>query len=137
MFSIGQLSRATGVKVTTIRYYEQMGLIAHEGRTEGNQRRYSQAGLDRLAFIRHARELGLSLEAIRTLVGLEGKGGAACAESHAIAEAHLRDIRDRIRRLQALERELVRIRDSCDGRGEGGCSILAAFGDHGLCAGSH
>ena len=137
MFSIGQLSRATGVKVTTIRHYEQMGLIAHEGRTEGNQRRYSQAGLDRLAFIRHARELGLSLEAIRTLVGLEGKGGAACAESHAIAEAHLRDIRDRIRRLQALERELVRIRDSCDGTGAGGCSILTAFGDHDLCAGSH
>ena len=137
MFSIGQLSRATGVKVTTIRYYEQMGLLNHEGRTSGNQRRYSQAGLERLAFIRHARELGLSLEAIRALVALEGKGGAACAESHAIAEAHLRDIRDRIRQLKALERELVRIKASCRGDGAGKCSILTAFGDHDLCEGGH
>ena len=137
MFSIGQLSRATGVKVTTIRYYEQMGLIAHEGRTAGNQRRYSQAGLDRLGFIRHARDLGLSLEAIRALVALEGKGGEICAQSHAIAEAHLADVRDRIGRLKALERELVRIKASCDGKGSGGCSILTAFGDHDLCDASH
>ena len=137
MFSIGQLSRATGVKVTTIRYYEDMGLIAHEGRTAGNQRRYSQAGLDRLGFIRHARDLGLSLEAIRALVALEGMGGETCAQSHAIAEAHLADVRDRIRRLKALERELVRIKASCDGDGEGPCSIVMAFGDHDLCEGSH
>ncbi len=137
MFSIGQISRRTGVKVTTIRYYEQMGLIKCEGRTEGNQRRYSQAGLERLAFIRHARDLGLSLEAIRALVALESKGGAACAESHAIAEAHLADIRDRIRRLQALERELVRISASCDGSGDGPCSLFEAFGDHRLCEGAH
>ncbi len=137
MFSIGQLSRATGVKVTTIRYYEQQGLLAHQGRSRGNQRRYSQAGLDRLNFIRHARDLGLSLGAIRALIRLEGKGGAACADSHAIAEAHLKDVRDRIRRLKALERELVRIRESCDGKGDGPCSILTAFGDHGLCQGRH
>ncbi len=137
MFSIGQLSRATGVKVTTIRYYEEMGLIAHEGRTAGNQRRYSQAGLDRLGFVRHARDLGLSLESIRALVALEGKDGTACAESHAIAEAHLHDVRDRIRRLKSLERELVRIQASCDGTGAGPCSIVTAFGDHGLCAGGH
>lgn len=135
MYSIGQLSRATGVKVTTIRYYEQMGLIAHDGRTAGNQRRYGQAGLDRLGFIRHARDLGLSLEAIRALVALEGDG--ACAKSHAIAEAHLQDVRDRIRRLKALERELVRIKASCKGDGSGPCSILTAFGDHGLCSGGH
>ncbi len=137
MFSIGQLSRATGVKVTTIRYYEEMGLIAHDGRTAGNQRRYSQAGLDRLGFIRHARDLGLSLEAIRALVALEGKGAEACVESHAIAEAHLADVRDRISRLKALERELVRIKASCDGGGSGPCSIVTAFGNHELCTGGH
>jgi len=137
VFSIGQLSRATGVKVTTIRYYEGMGLIAHAGRTAGNQRRYSQAGLNRLGFIRHARDLGLSLEAIRALVALEGTGGEACAQSHAIAQAHLQDVRDRIRRLKALERELVRIKASCSGDGAHSCSILTAFGDHDLCGGSH
>lgn len=137
MFSIGQLSRATGVKVTTIRYYEQVGLLSHAGRSAGNQRRYTQAGLDRLGFIRHARDLGLSLEAIRALVALEGKGGEVCAESHAIAEAHLADVRDRIARLKALERELVRIQASCDGNGAGACTIITAFGDHDLCDGRH
>ena len=137
MFSIGQISRRTGVKVTTIRYYEQMGLIKCEGRSEGNQRRYSQAGLERLSFIRHARDLGLSLEAIRALVALEGKGGEACTESHRIAETHLANIRDRIMRLKALEQELERISASCDGKGDGACSILTAFGAHGQCEGHH
>ena len=55
MFSIGQLSRRTGVKIPTIRYYEQMQLIAPDGRTAGNQRRYTKDGLARLAFIKHSR----------------------------------------------------------------------------------
>ncbi|HEX2146766.1 MAG TPA: MerR family transcriptional regulator, partial [Pseudorhizobium sp.] len=58
MYSIGDLSRRTGVKVPTIRYYEQMGLITAAHRSEGNQRRYEKTDLERLAFIRHARDLG-------------------------------------------------------------------------------
>ncbi len=58
MLSIGELSKRTGVKVPTIRYYEQMGLIREADRSEGNQRRYEKADLDRLAFIRHARISG-------------------------------------------------------------------------------
>ena len=65
MFSIGDLSRRTGVKVPTIRYYEQMGLVAAPERSEGNQRRYSRHELERLAFIRHARDLGFAVEDIR------------------------------------------------------------------------
>ena len=58
MLTIGDLSKATGVKVPTIRYYEQMGLIYPAERSEGNQRRYSSEERERLAFIRHARDLG-------------------------------------------------------------------------------
>ena len=58
MYSIGELSRRTGVKVPTIRYYEQMGLMPEGERTQGNQRRYRRDELERLAFIRHARDLG-------------------------------------------------------------------------------
>jgi len=58
MFSIGELSRLTNVKVPTIRYYEDAGLLHPNGRSAGNQRRYDQKGLERLSFIRHARELG-------------------------------------------------------------------------------
>ncbi len=137
MFSIGQLSKRTGVKVPTIRYYEEMGLIENAGRTAGNQRRYSQAGLDRLHFIRHCRDLGLHLDDIRTLIQLEGKGGDVCPESHAIAERHLADIRHRIARLQALEAELDRIRHACSGHPSGSCEILTAFGDHSHCDSEH
>lgn len=61
MYSIGQISRRTGIKVPTIRYYEDMGLIEPADRTEGNQRRYDAAGLEKLGFIKHARDLGFSI----------------------------------------------------------------------------
>jgi len=134
MYSIGQMSRRTGVKVTTIRYYEAMGLIAHDGRTAGNQRRYGAAGLERLGFIRHARALGLSLEAIGELIALDP---ANHAETHRIATEHLADVREKIQRLRRLEGELERIVESCDGGAEHGCDILAALGDHGQCDGAH
>ena len=58
MLSIGDLGKATGVKVPTIRYYEQIGLLAPPRRSPGNQRLYDEAARKRLAFIRHARDLG-------------------------------------------------------------------------------
>lgn len=134
MFSIGQLSRRTGVKVPTIRYYEGLGLIVPEGRTEGNQRRYDKAGLDRLAFIRHARDLGLPLEAIRELIAIDP---TSHADTHRIATTHLADVRQRIARLRQLEAELARIVQSCDGGPGHECDILAALGDHGKCDGAH
>ncbi|MBV7408078.1 helix-turn-helix domain-containing protein [Maritimibacter sp. DP1N21-5] len=134
MFSIGDLSRRTGVKVPTIRYYEQIGLIAADERTEGNQRRYSPAGLDRLAFIRHARDLGLPLDDIRALLSLDPDDHAA---THAIAHTHLAAIRARMNRLRRLEAELQRIVATCDGQDSHDCSVLHAFGDHDLCAHDH
>ena len=70
MLTIGALGRKTGTKVQTIRYYEQIGLMPEPDRTEGGQRRYGDNEQDRLAFIRHARQLGFSLEAIRELLDL-------------------------------------------------------------------
>lgn len=137
MFSIGQMSRRTGVKIPTIRYYEGEGLIAPEGRSAGNQRRYDQAGLDRLTFIKHARDLGLGLEAIRALMGLDTRDAKDHADVHRIAGAHLADVQSRIRRLQRLEAELQRIQTSCDQRQTEGCAILQAFGDHDLCDAPH
>ncbi|MDU8929338.1 helix-turn-helix domain-containing protein [Alisedimentitalea sp. MJ-SS2] len=134
MFSIGDLSRLTGVKVPTIRYYEQIGLVEPDGRTAGNQRRYGPEGLERLTFIRHGRDLGLPLERIRALLALDPKDHAS---THRIAEDQLDDVRDRIARLKALERELIRISKSCTGEGEAECSVLRAFGSHEDCAGPH
>lgn len=78
MFSIGELSKRTKVKVPTIRYYEEMGLLAEAERTSGNQRRYDKTGLERLSFIRHARDLGFSIGAISSLIELQEHPDRSC-----------------------------------------------------------
>ncbi|MGI3166542.1 MerR family transcriptional regulator [Pseudooceanicola sp. 200-1SW] len=136
MLSIGHLSRATGVKVPTIRYYEEAGLMPAPERSAGGQRRYGRADLDRLHFIAHGRGLGLSLEAIRHLLELSDKG-RDCADAHQIAARHLGDIRARIARLQRLEAELERLAQTCDHAPGEACGLIAALGDHGQCLGEH
>ncbi|WP_417767535.1 MerR family transcriptional regulator [Stappia sp.] len=137
MYSIGELSRQCGVKVPTIRYYEQQGLIEEPPRSAGNQRRYSQAARDRLTFIRHARDLGLSLEAIRELLHLSENPQMPCAEAHQIAGSHLAGIRERIARLQKLEGELSRVLASCHGETVGECNVIHTLADHALCETEH
>lgn len=136
MYSIGALSRATGVKIPTIRYYEGAGLLPEAERSAGNQRRYDRAGLDRLRFIAHARNLGLSLDAIRRLLELSDKG-RDCTDAHQIARAHLSDIRARISRLERLETELERLSEACDHAPGECCGLIEALGDHGQCLGPH
>ena len=138
MFSIGELSRRTNVKVPTIRYYEESGLLDAPERTEGNQRRYDAAGLERLSFIKHARDLGFSIEAIAALIELQGHPDRSCAEVTDIASAQLSDVRAKIKRLRALEKELVRISKGCDGNGvTEDCYVLASLADHDLCEREH
>ncbi len=136
MLTIGELSRRTGVKVPTIRWYEQAGLIEEPGRTAGNQRRYGDADLERLAFIRHARDLGLGIEAIRELIDLGGHPDRPCADADRIASAHLANVRERIARLKRLETELARIAD-CGGHTVGECHVMKALADHDQCATEH
>ena len=135
--SIGELSRHTGVKVTTIRFYENEGLMPLPERNAGNQRRYEAHHLARLHFIRHGRDLGLSMGAVRELVELSDQPTHSCEEANRIASEHLADIRNRIMRLRSLEEELARIAKSCQGGVIGQCSVIAALGDHGLCKGEH
>lgn len=137
-FSIGDMSRRTGVKVPTIRYYEKEGLLETPVRTSGNQRRYGQAALDRLGFIRHCRDLGLPMPAIRDLIELAQHPDTPCAEADRIAADQLDAVRRRIAHLQRLESELARIAASCQGAHTiTDCNVLKAFADHGLCRGEH
>ena len=138
MFSIGELSRRTKVKVPTIRYYEDVGLLPAPDRTEGNQRRYDKSGLERLSFIRHARDLGFSIEAISSLLALQDYPDRSCAAATEITVAQLADVRVKIRRLRALEKELVRIEKGCDGDGVSeDCYVLTSLADHDLCQREH
>lgn len=134
MFSIGELSKRTQVKVPTIRYYEEMGLLPVPVRTEGNQRRYNAAGLERLSFIKHARDLGFSIEAISALIELQNHPDQSCQAATEIAVAQLSDVRQKIKKLRSLEKELKRISKGCDGEGiSAECYVLASLADHGLC----
>ncbi|MBP2547580.1 DNA-binding transcriptional MerR regulator [Neorhizobium galegae] len=137
MLSIGELSKRTGVKVPTIRYYEQMGLLAAVERSGGNQRRYSRTDLERLAFIRHARDLGFEIERIRELIALSNHPKDACEGADRIALAHLSDVRDKIDRLKKLEHELERIVSHCSGHTVEDCYVIRALSDHGLCDHEH
>ena len=138
MFSIGELSKRTKVKVPTIRYYEEMGLLSEPERTEGNQRRYDVAGLERLSFVKHARDLGFSIEAISELIELQGHPDRSCQAANDIAVSQLSEVRAKIKRLRALEKELVRISKGCSGEGVSqDCYVLASLAEHELCGNDH
>lgn len=137
MYSIGELSQHTGVKIPTIRYYEQMGLIEAPARSEGNQRRYLKSGVDRLSFIKHSRDLGLSIGDIRELVELSNSPEKSCVEANEIAKNHLASIRARIKQLKSLEKELSRIATKCTGDNVGECYVIEALSKHSLCETEH
>ncbi len=138
MFSIGELSKRTKVKIPTIRYYEEMGLLAEAERTSGNQRRYDSVGLERLSFIRHARDLGFSIEAVALLIELQEHPDRSCEAATNIAVSQLSEVRDKIKRLNRLEKELTRISKGCDGSGKSeDCYVLSSLADHKLCKSDH
>ena len=137
MLPIGKLSAATGVKVPTIRYYEQIGLLPEPGRSEGNQRLYDRAARDRLAFIRHARDLGFPLEAIRELLSLTGAPGHSCEAADEIARRQLTEVEARITRLEALRSELQRMISHQSGGTIAECRVIEVLGNHQLCQHDH
>lgn len=136
MFSIGELSKRTGVKIPTIRYYEQMGLIEPPERSEGNQRRYNTDGLRRLSFIRHSRDLGFTIEDVKGLLELSHHPEDPCHNAHSIAIQHLKDVQGRIAKLRRLERELKRI-SKCDAGHIADCAVIETLADHSLCETEH
>lgn len=137
MLTIGKLSEATGVKVPTIRYYEQIALLPEPERSTGNQRLYGKAAKDRLKFIRHARDLGFPLEAIRELLGLSDDPNRSCAAADQIANRQLRAVNARISRLIALRDELQRMLQQCSCGTIADCRVIEVLGNHEHCAHDH
>ena len=125
--SIGRLAAITGVKVPTIRFYEQNGLIAPPRRTQGRQRRYDPDDVRRLHFIRHARDLGFSVEDIRQLLSLTERPAMSCDTATDIARHHLRQVEGKIARLRLIRSELKRMIEACGGGAAADCRILDAL----------
>ena len=136
--TIGRLSAETGVKVPTIRFYEKIGLLEEPPRTASDRRLYDGAATRRLAFIRHARQLGFEIDDIRALLALSDEPDQPCTEVNRIAERQLAAVETRIAGLQALHAELTRIQAaSCSGGRISDCRVIEALGNHAHCDGLH
>ena len=126
--SIGAVARETGLTVPTVRYYEEVGLLPPQPRTESGQRHFNQAAVRRLAFIRRCRDFGFSIDSVKELVGLVDHPERPCMEVRDIAATHLQQVRDKLQELQALEQSLAGFVASCNGACAGGpavdCTIL-------------
>lgn len=134
---IGRLARATGVKVPTIRFYEQIGLLPQPERTASDRRMYGDRDQHRLAFIKHARQLGFSIDAIRDLLDLSDHPDRPCDQANALAAAQLRTAEAKIRQLESLRSELKRMVDAaCCGQ-VADCRVIEALSDHSLRQSDH
>jgi MerR family transcriptional regulator, mercuric resistance operon regulatory protein len=122
---IGQLATAADTAPDTIRYYERIGLLPRVPRTSGRQRIYGEVDLQRLRFIRRARALGFTLEAIGSLLALAAPGRRSCASVREIAARHLRDVQERLAELRRLERALAETVARCTGKAAPTCAVLS------------
>lgn len=128
--SIGGASRATGVHIETIRYYERIGVMPAPRRSEAGHRAYDGVQVRRLRFVRRSRELGFGLDRIRAMLRLADDGALTCGEIHAITVDHLAEVQRKIADLRKLERVLGTISADCS-RGEvPDCPVVdALFGE--------
>lgn len=131
--SIGVASIRSGVKIVTIRYYEQIGLLGEPARAANNRRTFNAADLRRLTFIRHARELGFEIDAIRQLLALADQPDRPCHEVDAIAQRHLVEIESRMKRLKALRTEVSRMIMQCSKGAVSDCRIIDVLAHHEHC----
>ena len=127
---IGQLARRAEVGVETVRFYEREGLLEEPARRPSGYRQYDEGVVDRLRFIRRAKQLGFTLKEIRELLSLRIDPATTCGDVKSRAEAKLEDIAAKIRSLQRMKRALVKLTKACSGRGAASeCPILESLGE--------
>lgn len=125
--SIGELARLAGCKLETVRYYERVGLMKAPPRTKGGHRLYGADAAGRLTFIRRARELGFTIEDIRSLLGLVDRRAVTCAKVFSITSHQLDIVRAKIVDLKKLERVLCEMAVSCKGGNVPECPVIEAL----------
>lgn len=130
-FTIGELSRRTGVGIETIRYYERIGLLPRTPRTLGGHRAFGIKSCRTLTFIKRSRELGFGLEDVRSLLSLRDTQGT-CKDVRAIAARHLVGVRAKMRDLLRLEGVLAHAIACCSGDEGTPCPVLNSL-DNGCC----
>jgi len=125
---IGRLAAQANVSVDTVRYYERAELLPSPSRTASGYRTYPAVTVERLRFIRRAKDLGFSLDEIRDLLALSDQRGTGVSEIREIAARRLADVETRLMELSRLRDGLKQLVDACPGHGDPGvCPIVSAF----------
>jgi Hg(II)-responsive transcriptional regulator len=135
-YTIGVLSRESGVKVETIRYYERSGLLSPPARAASGYRRYGEGDIKRLRFIRRGRELGFGMGEIKTLLQLADQPQQPCHEADQMVQAHLVEIDAKIRDLQAIRAVLEQIAQ-CPSQTAEHCYLLETLDQRVCCLPEH
>lgn len=125
-FLIGDAARQSGVSAANIRFYEKEGLLKAGGRSDNGYRFYSAGDVHQLRFIRLCRALDMSLDEVRTLLGLDLKIKSHCATARGALDVHLVNVRARLEEMKALERDLQALRSRCDGT-DSHCHLIEAL----------
>lgn len=123
----GELARRSGCNLETIRYYEDIGLMPPPARTEAGHRLYAEGDQRRLRFVLRARELGFSIEEIRSLLSMALSADYTCCEIHALTMEHLKTVAGKIADLKKLERTLSHTASCCDRSESQDCPIMDAL----------
>lgn len=122
--NISDVSKRIGLPVKTIRYYEDIGLIA-PARAGNGYRHFSEPDLHKLAFLGRARSLGFGIEACRGLLRLYNDQTRASSDVKALAKEHLSEIDQKISELEEMRNTLSHLIDACAGNDRPDCPILA------------
>ncbi|MBU4529309.1 MAG: Cu(I)-responsive transcriptional regulator [Hoeflea sp.] len=122
--NIGEISKASGVSTKMIRYYEQIELIAPARRTESSYRMYSDSDVHTLRFIRGARDLGFSVEQMKTLLALWKDRSRASSDVKALALGHIAELERKAAAIEAMTKTLKHLVNNCHGDGRPDCPII-------------
>jgi len=113
---IGELAKQTNCTVQSIRHYDKEGLICTWARSEGNFRLYDRSTIERVLFIKHCRNLDLSISDIRKLLQLNDSPNTHCDDINIMIDNHVTDVEQRINDLQTLRKQLQSLRNNCSGK---------------------
>lgn len=130
MVKRGELAKRSGCNLETIRYYENIGLLKPPERTASGHRLYSPGDQARLGFILRGRDLGFSIEELKSLLSLVDSHDYSCGEVLDMTRDHLASVRQKITDLKKLERTLADVSAQCEGGDVPECPIIDALFGH-------
>jgi MerR family copper efflux transcriptional regulator len=128
--NIGEAAKASGVSAKMIRHYESVGLFPEAARTEAGYRQYSDREVSTLRFIRQSRDLGFSIEQIRELLELWQNRRRPSRQVKALAQAHITELEEKLRDLQAMKATLEHLVQCCHGDDRPECPIIETLAQH-------